>query len=210
MPGAALPIAKGVGTAVGGSQAGKKGRGDVRRQRELQEQQAALSGRAFEMGAGPFEAATDYYSRLLQGGQTARLAVEPALAEIDFASEAARRGIEAQLPRGGERNLALAQSRVAQAGTRGKAYTGRQAEAAQALGALSGIPFGASPAFGGTAAGIGQGLLSYGISQQEQAARGASGAGRSIYQISQKKNQEGGTTGGAGTTKGGGGGGSSK
>lgn len=186
MPQAAIPIAKGVATAVGGSQAGKKGRGDVRRQRELQEQQAALSGRAFELGAEPFEAATDYYSRLLEGGQTARLAVEPALAEIDFASEAARRGIEAQLPRGGERNLALAQSRVAQAGTRGKAYTGRQAEAAQALGALSSIPFGVSPSFGSTAGGIGQGLLSYGISQQQLAAEGASGAGRSLFQLSQK------------------------
>lgn len=209
MPGAALPIAKGVGTAAAGTQAGKKGRGDVRRQRELQEQQAALSGRAFELGAGPFQEATDYYSRLLQGGQTARLAVEPALAEIDFAAEASRRGIEAQLPRGGERNLALAQSRVAQAGTRGKAYTGRQGEAAQALGALSGIPFGVAPSFGGTAAGAGGSLLQYGLSQQQLAAQGASGAGRSIYQLSQKKNQGGGGTTG-GTTKGAGGGGSSK
>ena len=192
MPGAAAPIAKGIGTAAGGAQAGKKGRGDVKAQRGIREQMAALSGRAFELGAGPFEAATDYYSRLLEGGQAARLAVEPALAEIDFASEAARRGIEAQLPRGGERNLALAQSRVAQAGTRGKAYTGRQGEAAQALGALSGIPFGVSPAFGGTAAGVGQGLLQYGISQQQLAAQGASGAGRSLYQMQQKKNQEGG------------------
>ena len=200
MPGAALPVAKGVGTAVGGARAGKKGQGDVSRQRGLQEQQAALSGRAFELGAAPFEAATDYYSRLLEGGQTARLAVEPALAEIDFASEAARKGIEAQLPRGGERNLALAQSRVAQAGTRGKAYTGRQGEAAQALGALSGVPFGVAPAFGGTAAGAGGGLLEYGLGQQRLAAAGASGAGRSIYQLSQK-GQDGGGKGQGGFQK---------
>lgn len=189
MPGAAAPIAKGI-TSLGAARAGgKKGRGggDVNRQRSLQEQQMALSGRAFEMGAEPFEAATDYYSRLLEGGQTARLAVEPALTEIDFAAEASRRGIEAQLPRGGERNLALAQSRVAQAGTRGKAYTGRQGEAAQALGALSGIPFGVAPAFGGTAGGVGQSLLSYGLSQQKLAAEGAGGIGRSLYQLYQKE-----------------------
>lgn len=182
---------------IRGSIAGsKKGGGARKAQGRLMQEGLELSRGLVEQFREPFEAARGFYQSLLEGGQTARLAVEPALQGVDLAAEVQRREIEMTQPRGGERNLALAQSRIGQAGTRGRAYIGAQREAAQALGMLSQIPLGAAPSFFGSAAQAGQGLLSFQAMRERLATEGATGVGRGIFEMQQKKRKKdtGGTT----------------
>lgn len=185
----ALTSALGAGSSIAG---GKKGGGARKEQARVQREGLELSKGLVEQFQEPFEAATGFYQDLLKGGQTARLAVEPALQGVDLAAEAQRREIEMTQPRGGERNLALAKSRIGQAGTRGQAYVGAQREAAGALGTLSQVPLSAAPSFFGTSAQVGQGLLSFQAQRERLATEGATGIGRGIFGVQQKKQTGGG------------------
>lgn len=176
--------------AAGGLAGGKKGGGARREQRGLMQQGLELTRGLVSQFTEPFQQAVEFYGDLLRGGQPARLAVEPALQEVNIAAEAQRREIEMTQPRGGEQNLALAQSRIGQAGTRGRAYIGAQREAAQALGMLSQIPLSAAPSFFGSATQAGQGLLSFQAMQQRLAAEGAEGLGRGLFNLWRKFQQK--------------------
>lgn len=189
--GAEIALLGAAGIGAGGSLAGgKKAGGAQKAQGRLMQEGLELSRGLVERFEGPFGQAVGFYESLLKGGQTARLAVEPALQGVDLAAEAQRREIEMTQPRGGERNLALAKSRIGQAGTRGQAYVGAQREAAGALGALSQIPLGAAPSFFGTAAQTGQGLLSFQALRERLATEGATGVGRGIFGMQQKKQRK--------------------
>ena len=101
---------------------------------EAASQGVQLGREAFALGRGPFQASTEYFQSLLEGGQPARVAVGPIADEIALAHQASAQSIEQNLPSGGERNLALAQGEIREASDISRLYAGVQPEAAGALG----------------------------------------------------------------------------
>ena len=138
------------------------------------------AGESFTMGRSAWQPAADYWSALMEGGQAARVAVGPAREEIGSVYDAQRRSISENLPRGGERNLAVAQSDVGEARDISRLYAGVQPMAAEHLAQLSGIPFGVSTSLFGTGASgqqAGGTLLDYARWQQETLMSSAAGVG---------------------------------
>lgn len=143
--------------------------GIANRQVGIGERSAAL-GEQFANIAKPYlTKAGDYWSALLSGDKgKMQEAVAPAAEQISQLYTGARKNIENFLPRGGERNLAVAQLPQAQAGDLARLYAGVQPQAAGALGALasggasSGVGLSSVGAsYGGNAASAGSSLLNY-------------------------------------------------
>lgn len=199
----------GIETAIGlgvagatGAASGKKGGGNdqANQQLALQEQQLELQTRFADIGEQYFDLATpflqqsgDYFSSLLEGGQPARLAVAPAAAEIGNVYGAASRDISTFLPRGGERNLALAQTDIARSGDLSRLYAGVQPQAAAALASLFGLSTqagtgaaGTSVGFGSVGAGAGGTLLDFYAKRDKTRLAGALGIGRGLGDLAAK------------------------
>ncbi|KKL49864.1 hypothetical protein LCGC14_2311260, partial [marine sediment metagenome] len=151
------------------------------------------------LGRRAFDPALDYWSSILQGGHAANLALGPESQAIRGGFDVAQRNIEQNLPRGGERNLSLAQLEIEKGGRLGNLPTIARRQAAGSLAQLSGIPFGVGSAAGAQATGLAGNLLNYGVSQQQQALGGATGIGELLYKIANKF-QGGGRAGGAVST----------
>ena len=149
------------------------------RQRELQETLLAQGRKAWTP-------AFDYWNAIMQGGHAANLALGPESQAIRGGFDVAQRNIEQNLPRGGERSLSLAQLEIEKGGRLGNLPTLARRAAAGSLGQLAGIPYGVSIPAGAQAGGLASNLLSYGISQQEQALGGAQGIGALLYKIANK------------------------
>ena len=191
------PITLGIaGTGAAASLfGGMKGGGEANLAREEQARQRELQEKFLGIGLGAFNPAAEYWQSLLKGGQAARVATAPFAQDIRATHQAGRRTIGENLPRGGERNLAMAQSQVGQASDLARLYAGVQPAAAGALGQLAGLPFGVAGGAGAQSGALTGGLLGYGIEQQRQAQAGAGGIGRLLFQLS---NKEGGLFGGGG------------
>lgn len=200
-----IAIMAGIGAAGAGASAagGKKARNQADRQAQqqlaiqqqqlaLQRQQFGLTQEAFNLGKSAWLPARDYWQALMGGGQAARVAVGPSAELIGEVGDATRRTIGENLPRGGERNLATAQSQIGQQRDISRLYAGVQPQAAQMLGALSGQQTGASVGFNPQAQiGLAPNVLSQALYAQQAAQQGAAGFGGLLYQALNKRNQTG-------------------
>ncbi|KKK54579.1 hypothetical protein LCGC14_3083300 [marine sediment metagenome] len=195
-------IALGLGAlAAGGVSAGLASRsgGQARRQAQQQfESQNLIQQQQLAMGRRAWTPAFDYWNAIMKGGHAANLALGPESQAIRGGFDVAQRSIEENLPRGGERNLSLAQLETEKYGRLGNLPTIARRQAAGSLAQLSGIPFGVGSAAGGQATGLAGNLLNYGLSQQQQALSGAQGIGELLYKIANKFGQKGGGGGGGG------------
>ena len=122
----------------------------------------------------------------MQGGHAANLALGPESQAIRGGFDVAQQNIEQNLPRGGERNLSLAQLEIEKGGRLGNLPTIARRQAAGNLAQLSGIPFGVGSAAGGQTTSLAGNLLNYGQSQQQNALGGAQGIGELLYKIANK------------------------
>ena len=189
----------GAGGAVGSSLlAGRGGRAQRDLATRQQEQQNLIQQQMLGMGRQAWTPAFDYWSDIMQGGHAANLALGPESQAIRGGFDVAQRNIEQNLPRGGERNLSLAQLEIEKGGRLGNLPTIARRQAAGSLAQLSGIPFGVGSAAGAQATGLAGNLLNYGVSQQQQALSGATGIGELLYRIANKVGQSGGSSGGGG------------
>lgn len=192
MPQVALPIAMVAGagaSASGGKKARKQADQISQQQLQLQQQQLGLSREQLALGRSAFTPARDYWLALMQGGQTARTAVGPYADLIGESADASRRSIMESAPRGGERNLALAQNETAEMRDISRLYAGQQPFAAQNLGQLSSAATGAGVGLFPQPA-VGASLMNY-ASQQNQAQEGAMGFGRLLYNAINKRSGSG-------------------
>ena len=177
------------GAAASGKKARKKAQQAVDQQGAIQRESLGLSKEQLALGKTAFLPARDYWLALMGGGQPARDAVGPMAAEVKFAHEAGRRSIEENLPRGGERNLAMAQSQTAQDRDTSRLHAGVQPLAAQNLAQLSSAATGAGvglipPAQIGAS-------LAYQSNQNQLNQQGASGIGRFLYNVMNGKSSGG-------------------
>ena len=183
----ALPTILGIGgaaaTALVGSRTGRSQEELATRQ---QEQQNLIQQQQLAMGRQAWTPAFDYWNDIMQGGHAANLALGPESQAIRGGFDVAQRNIEQNLPRGGERNLSLAQLEIEKGGRLGNLPTIARRQAAGNLAQLSGIPFGVGSAAGGQATTLAGNLLDYGLSQQQQVLGGAQGIGELIYKIMNK------------------------
>lgn len=182
-----LPSIIGLGGKFGAS---KLGSGAGKEQLELatqeQARQRGIQESLLAQGRQAWTPAFDYWNAIMQGGQAANVALGPEAQAIRGGFGTAQRNIEENLPRGGERNLGLAQLEVEKYGQLGNLPTIARRQAAGSLSQLAGIPYGVSVPAGGQAGGLAGNLLSYGLSQQEQALSGAGGFGEMLYKIMNK------------------------
>jgi hypothetical protein len=138
------------------------------------------------MGQRAWTPAFDYWNAIMQGGHEANLALGPEAGAIRGGYDVAQRSIEENLPRGGERNLSLAQLEIEKYGRLANLPTIARRQAAGSLAQLAGIPFGVATSAGAQAGGLAGNLLGYGVSQQQMAMQGAAGIGELLYKILNK------------------------
>jgi hypothetical protein len=188
-----IPTILGLGGAGAAAVIGSRaGRSQAQRAETQQEQQNLIQQQQLAMGRQAWTPAFDYWNDIMQGGHAANLALGPEAQAIRGGFDVAQRNIEQNLPRGGERNLSLAQLEIEKGGRLGNLPTIARRQAAGSLAQLSGIPFGVGSAAGGQATTLAGNLLDYGVSQQEQALGGAQGIGELLYKIANKFRQNGG------------------
>ena len=141
---------------------GKGGGGAAKWMKQLATDQQAMGkdwlalGKSYIEQTRPYlESAGNYWSTLLRGDKAAvGQLVGPSAENISGQYTAARKNIETFMPRGGERNLAVAGTDVGRASDIARLYAGVQPMAASQLAALSGQGAGAA----GTVGGVGTGL----------------------------------------------------
>lgn len=190
--GAPALIAGTVGAgAAGAASGGKKHRNNpadqaAAQQAANQKELIAFGKQAFGTGMTAWNPAVNYFQQLLQGGQAARVATGPSAELTREAYTGGQQQLQDMVPRGGERNLALAQSTTRESGDLSRLYSGVQPMAAQALGALSGIPIGVSPGFTGSAGTNVGASLNYYQNQQQQQQQSGAGIGQLLYSAAKK------------------------
>lgn len=185
MPPAALaPIAIGLGgagsaaNAAGGKKASNSANNLAQQQLNLQ---LAQWGQAKKIIGSAFQPASDYWNSLLKGGQAATTAVGPIASQIGQAEAGARNSIQQSTPRGGEQNLAVANTYNQGFNDISRLYAGVQPLAAQNLGSLSGLAAGFNPSSNTSGA-----FSNYG-NQQQLATQGGQGFGNLAYKGAQQK-----------------------
>ena len=192
-----IPSLIGAGGAIGASLlGGRAGRSQEELATRQQEQQNLIQQQQLAMGRRAWTPAFDYWNDIMKGGHAANLALGPESQAIRGGFDVAQRNIEQNLPRGGERNLSLAQLETEKYGRLGNLPTIARRQAAGSLAQLSGIPFGVGSAAGAQASGLAGNLLNYGLGQQQNALSGAIGIGELLYKIANKFGQKGGGGGG--------------
>lgn len=193
MPAAALPA---IGMAVGGAGKGASAASGKKAQNaanNLASSELGLQKSMFGQGSSLLGNASNYYNALLHGGQAAVQATGPIASQIGQAAQGARNSIQATMPRGGEQNLALAQSYNDASNNIARLYAGMQPAAAQGLGGLGSTYFGAGSSLGFPASMSGLGAAQMGM---QNAQGGAQGFGSLLYN-SMNKLQNGKGQGGA-------------
>lgn len=198
MPAAAIPgIEMGLGaagagaSAAGGASAGKAGKNLAKQQLALQNAQFGLTRQQYGLGNAALGPASNYWQALLKGGPTAVAATGPYASLIGQAGQGARQAIATGTPRGGEANLATAQSYNQTADQIARLYAGMQPMAAQGLAQIGGEYLGSGSAVN-PFANIGAASSIYGM-QGQNAMQGAQGFGGLLYQGLQGKLNRGGT-----------------
>jgi hypothetical protein len=182
-----LPTLIGVGGAAGTAALTRgAGKEEIELAREQFQAQNLIQQQQLAMGRRAWTPAFDYWNAIMKGGHEANLALGPEAGAIRGGYDVAQRSIEENLPRGGERNLSLAQLEIEKYGRLANLPTIARRQAAGSLTQLSGIPFGVGSAAGGQATTLAGNLLDYGVSQQEQALGGAQGIGELLYKIANK------------------------
>lgn len=155
---------------------------------------AGLSKDNAAYGRQTLQPATDYWQKLLQGGQEAKIATGPYADLIGQSASSTRRGIEESLPMGGQREKALVSSRLDEQGQVARLYSGIQPMAAERLTTAAGIPYGVSVGFSGSAAPqIGAALNSYSQNESNNM-NTATQFGRLAYNTATKASGGGGRT----------------
>lgn len=169
---------------------GKKGNsgnqlppGTVNRELGVQEGFLTQQKQAFTTGLGAWQPATDYWKGLVAGGQPARVAVGPYADLMSQETQATRNAIQQNMPRGGERNLAEAQTSIAGANNISRLYAGMQPLAAQNLATLAGLPMGVSTGLAGDVAGMANSIFNFASNQNAQQAQSKSQGAQGIGQM---------------------------
>src|SRR5215469_13770720 len=189
MGGTMPPIAlAGIGAAgaLGSSAGGKKAQKNAQ---NLASTQLGLEQSMFGKGTSLLAPASNYWQSLLHGGQAAVQAAGPIASQIGQAAQGARNSIAATMPRGGEANLATAQTFNDASNNIARLYAGMQPTAAGALGQLGGQFLGAGQALGFPATMSGLGAAQMGV---QNAASGAQGFGGLLYNSLNKLQRGGG------------------
>src|SRR5215469_7253321 len=172
MPAAAIPlISAGIGAAgsLGSAAGGKKAQ---KQANQLAGQQLGLEKSMFGQGQSLLAPASNFWQSLLHGGQAAVQATGPIASQIGQAAQGARNSIQAMTPRGGEQNLAVANTFNDASNNIARLYAGMQPTAAGALGQLGGQFLGAGQALGFPATMGGLGAAQMGLSSAQQGAQG--------------------------------------
>ena len=164
----------GVGSALSGA-GGKKAQNQANK---LASQQLGLEQGMFNKAGSLMQPASDFWGSLLRGGQAAVQATGPIASQIGQAAQGARNSILATTPRGGEQNLALANTFNDASNNIARLYAGMQPAAAGALGQLGGAYLGAGQSLGFPASMSGLGASQMGM---QNAAAGAQGFGSLLY-----------------------------
>lgn len=178
MPAAAIPlISAGIGAAgsLGSAAGGKKAQ---KQANQLAGQQLGLEKSMFGTAASNATPASNFWQSLLHGGQAAVQATGPIASQIGQAAQGARNSIAATMPRGGEANLATAQTFNDASNNIARLYAGMQPTAAGALGQLAGQFLGAGTGLGFPASMTGLGASQMGL---QNAQAGAQGFGSLLY-----------------------------
>lgn len=172
-PAAAIGIgALGSGLSASG---GKKAQNQANK---LASAQLGLEQGMFNKAGGLMLPASDFWGNLLKGGQAAVQATGPIASQIGQAAQGARNSIMATTPRGGEQNLAMAQSFNDASNNIARLYAGMQPAAAGALGQLGGAYLGAGQSLGFPATMGGLGAAQMGM---QNAQAGGAGFGSLLY-----------------------------
>src|SRR6266496_1780061 len=197
MPAAALPIigavtggAGSIGSAAGGKKASNKANQLAQQQLGLQQQQFGMAKQQVGLGNAALAPASNYWNALLKGGQAAVQATGPYASLIGQAGQGARNAISGSTARGGEQNLALANTYNQQFNDISRLYAGMQPLAAQGLSQLGGEYLGSGASLN-PGANIGGAFGNYG-NQQAMAGQGAQGFGSMLYQGLNKLQNRGG------------------
>lgn len=195
-PAAALPIAIGASGAASAA-GGKKGNGLAKQQLQLQQDQLAFGKNLVNTGMEAWQPSKDYWTSLLQGGPAATTAVGPYAAQLRTQGTGAANAIQAGLPAGGERNLALANNNAGTYSQIQRLTAGVQPTAASALGQLSGVPISAGTSATGQAVSLAPTLLGNQQATKGANASGATGLGNLLYNsINKPRSASGGATNG--------------
>lgn len=168
-----------IGSGVSGKKAQKAANRLAQQQLGLQQEQFGLTKQQVGLGNAALGPSTNYWNALLRGGQAAVQATGPYASQIGQVGQGARTAIAATTPRGGEANLATAQSYNQTANDIARLYAGMQPLAAQGLAQNAGAYFGSGaslnpPANVGAAYGAYEGAAN-------RAAQGAGGFGSLLY-----------------------------
>lgn len=150
MPAAAIGAGiGGLGSAFSGA-SGKKAQNAAndlaKQQLALQQAQFGLTKQQYGLGNAALGPASNYWQALLKGGQAAVQATGPYASLIGQAGQGARQAIATGTPRGGEANLATAQSYNETANNIARLYAGMQPLAAQGLAQIGGEYLGSGSA----------------------------------------------------------------
>lgn len=185
MPPAVAAVAPAIIGAAGSASGGKKGAGAANRaaERQFQQQQEVFQfGKDLaNTGLSAWKPAAGYFQSLLSGDPTQiAQAVGPTSDILKQQSQANARQLAATMPAGGEAAAAGAANAQNSYNNIARLYAGVQPQAAQALGQLSSVPFGAGASFAGMGApNVGSGLK-YDTHQQEQLGQSKGALGTSL------------------------------
>ena len=188
----AATVIPAIGAGIGGAGSIASGAGGKKAQKaanKLAQQELGLQTGQINKGNAALGGASDYWNALLHGGQAAVQATGPYASLIGQAGQGARNSIAATTPRGGEQNLAMAQTYNDTSNNVARLYAGMQPLAAQGLMGTAGEYFGSAP--NPTGAGLG----AAGIGMQNAQA-GVSGFGSLLYHSLSKLRGGGGDMGG--------------
>src|SRR6266704_3253597 len=205
MPAAVLaPALIGAAGSAASGASGKKAQNSANKlaqqQLQLQQGQFGLAKQQLGLGNAALAPASNYWSSLLQGGQAAVQATGPYASLIGQQGQGTRNAIVAGTPRGGEKNLALAENSMQTGNNIARLYAGMQPLAAQGLQGVAGEYLGSGAAFN-PSANTGAAAGAYGM-QSQNAAQGGQGFGSLLYNSLNKMRNPGGS-GGGGTGSGG-------
>lgn len=173
-------LAGGAGSAAGGKKGSSAASKAAQMQYDIQKQQLALGQGLINTGMQAWQPAKDYWSSLLSGDPNKMAQAVGPSSDALKQTQAAQQASLAQLPQGGEKNLAIAQSQNQGYSDLARLYAGVQPTAANALGQLAGLPTQAGVATQGQAApNVGAGLK-YDTHASEQKGQGAGTAGAGL------------------------------
>lgn len=199
MPAVIPLVAAGIG-AAGSAASASGGKKAQRHADSLAQQQLGLEQGMFNKAGGVLRPATDFWTSLMHGGQAAVNATGPIASQIGQAAQGARNSIAAMTPRGGEQNLAMANTYNDASNNIARLYAGMQPAAAQGLSGIGNMYMGAGQSLAFPASMSGMGAAQMGMSNAQG---GAQGFGSMLFNSMNKLN---GGEGGGGKQSGGGGG----